>query len=227
MTGGRRQLALDLPHRPALGRDDLLVAPCNMAAVEWIDRWPDWPGPALALCGPSGSGKSHLAAVWQRRSEAFRVDPGAISAVVAEGDLPAVHLVIEDILSPDDEEALLHLYNLVAERGGTLLLTSTTPPARWPLDLPDLASRLKAVPVAEIGMPDDALLGALLIKMFADRQLRVAPDVIAFLLPRMERSFAEARGLVERLDGAALAQQRTITIPLARNVLSEERPEGL
>jgi chromosomal replication initiation ATPase DnaA len=227
MTGGRRQLVLDLPHRTALGRDDFLVARCNKAAVEWIDRWPNWPGPALALCGPGGSGKSHLAAVWQSRSEADSVDPGGIAAVIAGGDLPAAHLVIEDIQAPDDEEALLHLYNRVAERGGTLLLTSMTPPGRWPVELPDLASRLRAVPVAEIGMPDDALLHAVLVKMFADRQLRIAPDVIAFLLPRMERSFAEARALVEQLDAAGLAEKRTITIPLARNILSEKRAENL
>lgn len=222
MSSGRRQLVLDLPHRPALGRDDFLVTPCNVAAVEWIDHWPDWPGPVLALCGPGGSGKSHLAAVWQSRSEALSIDPHAIPKVIESGELPARHLVMEDMKCPVDEEALLHLYNMVSERGGTLLLTSAIPPARWPVELPDLASRLRTIPVAEIGAPDDALLEALLVKMFADRQLRVGPDVIAFLLPRMERSFAHVRTLVERLDGAALSQQRTITIPLARNVLSEE-----
>ncbi|MBT5048973.1 MAG: DNA replication protein [Rhodospirillaceae bacterium] len=222
MSSGRRQLVLDLPHRPALGRDDFLVAPCNAAAVEWIDNWPDWPGPVLALCGPGGSGKSHLAAVWQSRSEAHGIDPHAIPKVIESGELPAGHLVMEDMKCPVDEEALLHLYNMVSERGRTLLLTSAIPPARWPVKLPDLASRLRTIPVAEIGAPDDALLEALLVKMFADRQLRVGPDVIAFLLPRMERSFAHVRALVERLDGAALSQQRTITIPLARNVLSEE-----
>lgn len=225
MTTGRRQLVLDLPHRPALGRDDFLVAPCNEAAVEWVDLWPHWPGPALALCGPSGSGKTHLAAVWQSRTGAIRIEPGAISGALDDGKLPAKHLIIEDMVCPDHEEALLHLYNQIAESGGSLLLTSETPPARWPLKLADLASRLRATPVAEIGAPDDALLEALLVKMFADRQLRVGPEVIAFLLPRMERSFAGARNLVERLDGAALSQQRTITIPLARTVFQEDEAQ--
>lgn len=224
MTTTRRQLVLDLPHRPALGRDDFLVAPCNQAAVEWIDAWPDWPAPALALCGPGGSGKSHLAAVWQARTGAARVDPGDLSTALSDGEPPEEHLLIEDLDGSADAEALLHLYNSVAERGGTLLLTSTTPPARWAVTLADLASRLRAVPVAEIGEPDDALLEALLVKMFTDRQLRVSPEVIAFLLPRMERSFAGARNLVERLDGVALAEQRTLTIPLARTVLRETGP---
>lgn len=227
MTTGQRQLVLDLPHRPAFGRDDFLVAPCNEAVVEWIDLWPGWPGSGLALCGPSGSGKSHLAAVWQRRAEALRIETGAISGVLDGGTLPAKHMIIEDMVCPEHEEALLHLYNQIAESGGSLLLTSETPPARWPLQLADLASRLRAMPVAEIGAPDDALLEGLLVKMFADRQLRVASEVIAFLLPRMERSFAGARTLVERLDGAALSEQRTITIPLARMIFQENQTQNI
>ena len=222
MTEVRRQLVLDLPHRPALGRDDFLIAPCNEAAVEWIDLWPRWSGPALVLCGPSGSGKSHLAAVWQGRSEAIMIEPGAIAGMLDQGALPEKAVIIEDLVRPDQEEPLLHLYNQIAECGGYLLLTSEIPPARWPLQLPDLSSRLRATPVAEIGSPDDALLEALLVKMFTDRQLRVGPEVIAFLLLRMERSFAGARELVARLDGAALSQQRTITVPLARAIFQED-----
>ncbi len=223
MTTGRRQLVLDLPHRPALGRDDFLIAPCNEAAVEWIDIWPQWPAPALALCGPEGSGKSHLSAVWQSRSEAVRLDPGDIKTALGGAGLPAKYLIVEDVISPEPEEAFLHLYNQVAEDGGFLLLTSEIPPARWPMKLADLTSRLRAIPVAEIGAPDDALLEALLVKMFADRQLLVAPEVVAYLLRRMERSFAGARTLVDRLDGAALSEQRTITVPLARSVIDEVR----
>lgn len=222
MTAEPRQLALDLPYRPALGRDDFLVAPCNEAAVGWIDLWPGWPGPALVLCGPPASGKSHLAAVWRARAGAISLDPAALpDAAAFEGEaVPQVLLEGADRIA--DEEALLHLYNRIAEQGGSLLLTADTPPARWPTRLADLASRLRAAPVAGIGWPDDALLGGLLVKMFADRQLAPGPDVVAFLLPRMERSFAAARALVERLDEAALAQRRTVTVPLARAVLREE-----
>ena len=117
---------------------------------------------------------------------------------------------------------MLHLYNRIAERGGSMLLTAEAPPSRWPIRLADLASRLRAAPVAAIGLPDDALLGGLLVKMFADRQLAVTPDVVSFLLPRMERSFAAARALVQRLDAAALAEHRTVTVRLARAVLWED-----
>jgi chromosomal replication initiation ATPase DnaA len=222
MTADRRQLVLDLPHRPALGREDFLVAPCNAEAVAWIDLWPGWPGPALVLCGPPASGKTHLAAVWQARAGAVALHPAALPRSVDEHPEGSLHFLLEDAAGLGDEDALLHLYNRIAEAGGTLLLTAAVAPSRWPTRLADLDSRLRAAPVAEIGWPDDELLGALLVKMFADRQLDVTPDVVAFVLPRMERSFAAARALVEKLDAAALAQRRTITVPLARAVLQEE-----
>ena len=217
-----RQLVLDLPHRPALGREDFLVAPCNAAAVAWIDLWPAWPAPALVLCGPPGAGKSHLAAVWQARTGARALSPRALPAAMDDDFAGSPHVVLEDAAAPGDEPALLHFYNTIAERGGSLMLTAAAPPSRWRLRLADLASRLRAAPVAEIGRPDDALLGGILVKLFADRQMAIDPDVVAFLLLRMERSFAAARALVARLDAAALAERRTITVPLARAVLRDE-----
>jgi len=221
MMADRRQLVLDLPHRPALERDDFLVAPCNADAVGWIDLWPDWPAPALILCGPSGCGKTHLAAVWQARTGALAVDAASLSdaAFAPEGENP--HRLVENAAQVGDENALLHLYNRIAEQRGTLLLMAESPPARWETGLADLASRLRSAPVAEIGEPDDALLEAVLVKLFADRQLSVGPDVIAYLMPRMERSFAAARSLVARLDSASLSQRRIVTVPLARAVLAE------
>jgi len=221
MTRRRGQLVLDLGHRAALGRENFLIAPCNEAAVAWIDRWPGWPGPALALAGPAGCGKTHLAQVWRARTHAAllrRTDvAGAPEALLGR----AAHAVVEDADAPGDDAALLHLYNHAAAHGGTLLFCAGTPPARWPVTLPDLASRLRAAPVAEIGRPDDALLSAVLAKLFADRQLRVGGDVIRYLVPRMERSFAAARSLVRRIDEAALAEGRTVTVPLARSVLGD------
>lgn len=223
MTADRRQLVLELPHRPALGREDFLVAPCNEAAVDWIDLWPDWPGPALMLCGPPASGKSHLAAVWRARAGATAISPSAISDSRDDAIPGTPHVLLEGAADVADESALLHLYNRTAEQGGTLLLTAELPPARWSVRLADLASRLRAAPVAEIGRPDDALLGALLVKMLADRQIGLSPEVVAFLLPRMERSFTATRDLVERLDAAALrAKRRTVSVPLARLVLQAE-----
>lgn len=218
------QLTLNLGHRPALGREDFLVTPANELAVAWIDRWPDWPGGSLCLHGPSGSGKSHLLQVWRQASGA--VELAAVALDRAEppellGD--ARHCAVDDAeraaAAPSAEQCLLHLYNLVRERGGHLLLTGERPPARWPVALPDLRSRLVTLPAVALQPPDDALIEALLVKLFADRQLRVGQDVVGFLLTRMERSFAEARDLVAAIDAAALAAQREVGISLVREVL--------
>ncbi len=215
-----RQRTFDWGVRPALGREDFLVAPCNEAAVAWLDRWPDWPGPALVIHGPPGSGKSHLAEVWRRRSGAEMVDAAALTHAAPGGGQAAAALVLDGLSGPIDERALLHTYNSVAERGGHLLLTALAPPARWPLALPDLVSRLRVAPSVALGLPDDALLAALMLKLFADRQIAVAPEVPAYVVPRIERTFEAAASLVERLDRAALAEGRPVTVPLVRAVLA-------
>jgi chromosomal replication initiation ATPase DnaA len=202
------QLALDLGHRPALGREDFLIAPCNEGAVAWIDRWPDWPGPALVIHGPAGCGKTHLAQVWRARA-GTREDS-----------------VIEDADRPGDDVALFHLFNRRAEDGGHLLLTARTPPARWQDRLPDLVSRLAAVPTVEIGPPDDILVTQVLVKLFADRQIEVGAEVVSYLVTHMERSFDAARQLVAAADTAALAAKRAVTVPLVRQVLAAlSRPD--
>ena len=224
-SGTSRQQAFDWGVRPALGREDFLVAPCNEAAVAWLDRWPDWPGPALVIHGPPGSGKSHLAEVWRGRSGAESISATDLAEAASGAGREAAALVIEGLGGRIDERALLHLYNGVAERGGHLLLTAAAPPARWPLALPDLASRLRVAPAAALGMPDDSLLGALMLKLFADRQLAVAPEVPAYAVPRIERTFEAVARLVDRLDRAALAEGRPVTVPLARAVLAAGEDE--
>ncbi len=216
---GAQQLALDLGHRAALDREDFLVADSNAEAVAWIDRWPDWPSPILVLHGPSGSGKSHLIQVW-RAAAGARVLPASQLSTAEVGDLADKGLALEDWRQGYDETALFHLINLIAENGHHLIVTVDRPPARMAIGLADLASRLRAAASAELRQPDDALLLAVLVKLFADRQLRVAPDLPSFLLPRIERSFAAARRTVDALDRMALAKQRRITVPLAREVLA-------
>ncbi len=214
------QLILDLGHRPALGERDFLVAPCNQAAVQWLDCWPDWPAPALAIHGPAGCGKTHLARVFAARSRAPILEAERVTTASVPARLGEARACVVDDADRADAEPLLHLYNLIAERGGHLLLTAREPPARWPGLLPDLRSRLAAAPAVGVSAPDDALLAALLVKLFADRQLAVGEEVVLFLVRQMERSFDAARRLVADLDAAALRDRRSITIPLARSVLS-------
>ena len=215
------QLTLDLGHRPAFGREDFLVSPCNAEAVAWLDRWPDWPAPALTVYGAPGCGKSHLAQVWRARSGASVMAREAlVTASLDERVGAGMAFIVEDADCGLDERALLHLYNMLAERGGHLLVTSAIAPARLAIKLADLRSRLVAAPAVAVAPPDEALIGALLVKLFADRQLRVEAELIGFLLARMERSYEAACALVDRLDAAALAARRRITVPLAREVLS-------
>jgi chromosomal replication initiation ATPase DnaA len=216
---GRRQLTLDLGHRPALGREDFLVSAGNAAAMAWLDRWPEWPAPALVVHGPAGCGKTHLAHVFAARSGAAIVDAAAIGREDPPLLVTAPALVVEDADRGGDQVALFHLFNLARESRCLVLWTGRSAPSRWGLTLPDLGSRLRAIPNVAIEPPDDALLAALLVKLFADRQLKVPAEVIAYVLPRLERSFAAARLVVETVDGLALEARREITVPLVREVL--------
>ncbi len=224
MSAGR-QMVFDLPARPALGREDFFVSPANRLALAQVDAWPSWPDGRLAVCGPGGSGKTHLVHVWAARAGA-RILPAASLPALDLATLPeGVALALEDGDRPGDaprartEEALFHLLNRLRAGGGSLVLTCRTPPAQWRVALPDLASRLEAAQVARLDPPDDALLSAVLLKLFSDRQIDVAPDLISYLLARMDRSFEAAEALVRRLDVAALARQRPITPRLAGEVL--------
>jgi DnaA regulatory inactivator Hda len=216
-----RQIPLDLGFRPALGREDFFVAPGNEDAVAWIDRWPAWHGPGLALFGPAGCGKTHLAQVFAARSGA-KVMRGVELRAEAVGDLVRAHkaVVIEDAEQGVDEAALFHLYNALNEAKGWLLLTGREAPARWNVSLPDLRSRLWAVQAVKIEPPDDDTMAAVLVKLFTDRRITVAPDVVAYLVRHMDRTFAKARQIVTFADHESLAGQRPVTVPLVKDLLS-------
>lgn len=223
MTTG--QLTLDLGHRPALGRGDFLVSTCNAEAAAWIDRWPDWPAPlrGLAIVGPPGCGKTHLGAVWRQASGAVAADAADLTVQgVPDVMGNAVNAVVDDLAGLRWPQALLHLYNTVAERRGSVLILSRAAPARLDFGLPDLASRLATLPVATVGGPDEVLLAGVLAKHFADRQVAVREDVVAYLVARMERSFAAANRLVDRIDRLALAAGRRVDRALAKRALAED-----
>lgn len=222
------QLVLDLPSRAALGRDDFFVSPTNALALQALDRWPGWATGKLALCGPSASGKSHLVQVWAARSGGTVVGAENLAqqdiATLADVGAVAVEDVhhlskLPDARRDQSEVALFHLHNRILGAGGTLLVTGEGAPSRWDIALPDLASRLRATEVATLEAPDDALLSAVLVKLFADRQLEVSPDLIQYLLSRIDRSFASAKATVEVLDRAGLSRKRAITPRLAGEVL--------
>ena len=211
-----RQLALALDHAANLTRDDFLPGPSNENALAMIDRWPDWPARMLALTGPEGSGKSHLASIWAAQSGARFMAARALAIDTLPEALATGALVLEDCTPGDlDERALFHLLNLVREDQAWLLMTARAAPVSWTVALPDLASRLRAMPVATLEMPEDALLRAVIVKLFADRQLAVDEALVAYLVPRIGRSFAAARGAVETLDREALQRGRPVNRTLA------------
>ena len=212
-----RQLPLEFGHLPGASRDDLAVSPANEAALALVESWPGWASQIALLAGPPGSGKSHIAAIWQKKSGAERLTAGALPQSVEPGQA----FLLEDFdRSRRDENALFHLINSVRASGGYLLLTARSFPAAWGLGLPDLLSRLKAATTVEIGEPDDALLSAVMAKLFADRQIAVEPQVISYLIHRIERSLSTAARVVDKLDREALARQTRITRVLAGEVLS-------
>lgn len=209
------QLVLPLENRPALGRADFLVAPGNAQAVAFIDRWPDWPAAAVLLHGPAASGKSHLAGVWAGRSGAPIVDVAALEALPSPGPLAVENV---DALTPHQEAGLFALL----ERGDPLLLTSRTPASDWHPALPDLASRAAALLSFGLWAPDEALLTALAIKLFADRQLQVPEMVVRHMLAALDRTPGAIRGFIAALDQRALSEKRPINLGLIRDLLAEK-----
>lgn len=213
-----RQLAFDLPPADGFARSDFFVSPANALALATVEGWHDWPGGKLLLTGPEGAGKTHLAHIWAAATDALILPADEL----AGADLPRLAqigaVVVEDVHQlaghRAGEVALFHLHNMITP-AGRLLMTAPAPARDWGLGLADLKSRVEAAQIARLGAPDDALLSAVLVKLFADRQVAVPPALIAWMVPRMERSIAAARALVAGLDAHALALGRPITRALA------------
>ena len=217
-----RQLAFALPHAESLTRDNFLEGPANAAGFALVDGWPDWPNRIMLLVGPEGSGKSHLAAIWAEQAGARSISAHALTAVAVPGALATGALVVEDLKSPDlDERALFHLMNLAREEAAFVLITARTSPTALQIELRDLRSRLRAVPVVLLLPPDDQLFRALIVKFCADRQLIVDETVVSYLASRIERSYAAVRQAVELLDTEALRLGRPVTRALAADLLRD------
>jgi chromosomal replication initiation ATPase DnaA len=203
----------------------LLVSDCNRAAVKLIDAWPQWPDHVQLLIGPQASGKTHLARVWQALSEASALDAETLRMDFVDGMRAGTPLVVEDAdRATYDEKALFHLFNLARENGLFVLVTARSAPSRWNVSLPDLLSRLNAVPAVEIGPPDEALIRTVMLKHFADRQLDIDPKVLTYLSLHVDRSLAAAAAAVAAVDRAALATGRKISRQLVAEVLAGAAP---
>ncbi len=220
------QFIFDLAHKVSFAPEDFLVVSGNSQAVAWLERWPQWPGSGLILYGPEGAGKSHLASIWQRRSQARLLTP---TDIMGDRGLmtkikPATSYLVENaeqIEGTQGERMLLHFYNWVVEHRGSMVMTAREPVAAWPLSLADLTSRLKALPQVTIAPPDDEMLGLVLMKLFSDRQLRVNEEILNYILPRIERTPRAAAQVVDALDRASLQIGRRITVPLVREILAK------
>ena len=215
-----RQLAFALPHTESLSRDNFLEGPANAAALALIDAWPEWPSRTMLLAGPEGSGKSHLAAIWAEQSGARATSAHTLAAANVPAELATGALVVEDLREASfDERALFHLLNLAREDGAYILITARLPPSALAIELRDLRSRLRALPVVSLLPPDDQLFRALIVKFCADRQLAVDEQVVSYLATRLERSYAAARQASELLDSEGLRRGRPVTRALASELL--------
>ena len=215
-----RQLAFALPHAESLTRDNFLEGPANEAGLGLIESWPEWPARTMLLVGPDGSGKSHLAAIWADQAGARSTMAHTLTAATVPSALATGALVVEDLRPSDfDERALFHLLNLAREEQAYVLITARMPASSIEVELRDLRSRLRALPVVTLAEPDDMLFRALIVKFCADRQLAVDESVVGYLTTRIERSYAAARQAVEALDREALRLGRPATRALAAELL--------
>ena len=222
----KNQLRLDLSRPAAYRPDAFVISPANANAVDLVlGGWRGWPSGAAALVGPEGSGKTHLARSWADRTGAVAFDP-SVQGAVLDAAAASSPVVLEDADRLEDSETLFHLINIAGRTRGGLLLTARTLPANWVTELPDLKSRLNALPVAELAAPDDVVLTGVLRNLFRDRNIRASDELLAYLVRRIDRSIPEAQRMVARLDDAADHQGRPVSRSLARQILEIEPVDG-
>ena len=234
---GKLHLSLDFPHYSYMGKEDFIVSSCNKEAFAAVNQWPNWPFFALCIYGPENCGKTHLAHIFSDNISVKEHYPYQIPRINASKitiDMPPLlfgkhHcLVVEDLNENIDEEAIFHLYNMYRNEGGYILFTARQAPARMNIKLPDLRSRLNIIPSIEINEPDDELLSALIIKLFMDRQITVSLDIVNYMLINMQRSFAYAQKLVDKIDNISLAYKRAVSITIVKEAIAElaHNPQG-
>jgi len=216
-----RQLALALDHAESYAREDFLSGTCNRDALALIESWPDWPAKAIALIGPEGSGKTHLATIWAAAAGARVISARALGEIEPRSALATGALVVEDAVATKDERALFHLINLAREEAAFLLFTARTMPSLWPMAIPDVVSRLRALPAVTLVAPDDVMLRGVMVKLAADRQLALDESVVSYLSTHTERSFAAVRSAVIALDKEALRQGRPPSRALAAEMFRD------
>ncbi len=222
------QLPLEFIPEPYMGKEDFMIAACNYEAFKLVDSWPDWPFFAICIYGPEGCGKTHLATIFAHTVSTLTHWPYKIPCIKAKD----IHfetleyfnlcqcLIVEDLTEDIDNEALFHLYNHYRNEGGYILFTSQQAPARLKFHLPDLQSRMNIVPSVAINEPDDEMLSALFLKLFTDRQITVAPEVINYMLHNTQRSFAYACKLVAEIDNISLAKKRAVSIAIVKEAIN-------
>ncbi|MEN3930929.1 hypothetical protein WJT86_07640 [Microvirga sp. W0021] len=223
MTDNPKQLTFDLGMEPRFGREDFLVSPSNELAYNLLEAWPEWPDNVLLLFGPEGSGKSHLAAIWAEQAHAWTIDAFALTKDRVPHLASNGALLIEDAdQALIDEAAFFHLLNLTREKGSYVVITAAKPLGEWGLNTPDLVSRLRLAPSVSMEAADNALLGAVLVKLFMDRQLIVDTSIIEYIVVRLARSLSRAEKLVSLLDKEALSRRRRITKTMVSDILGRE-----
>ena len=213
------QLALPFGSRPALGREDFIVAPCNEQALRFIERWPDWPTRAAAIWGPRDSGKTHLARIFADLSGAHIVSASDLTGLDPDTET-AIAVELDETQADMERDRLL--FALFERPSGTLLLTGRTPPSEWPVALGDLKSRFDALLAFEVWAPDDHLLSALIRKQFADRQLEVTDAIVRRLLTHVERTPQAIAAFISRIDEMALAEKRAVSERLVMELIDSE-----